>query len=669
MFKNKVTINIENGIHTRIAAMVVQKSSQIKHKYNIELYIKKYPNSEPIAISMLALLSLKIGEGETVEILCNDDTLNGKEAVFELCSFITEKLGSRNSTMTNLDVILEENTIATEQILENLPVGVIVIDTNSNITTINSYGLKLINKSSKEVIGKCITDVIPTSDLPSILKNNISRYGDIRYINDHMVIVNASPITSNNKTIGAIKIFQDISELVGIRELNEKFKSILETSHELICFVDENRRISYINPAYEEYFNITNKNIVGKDLIEISPKGFRMKSFNSREKIENIVHQKNDVNLISSIQPIFIENSFKGVISISKPANEIKDLVRKLDNFQAELDYYKEELQRHTKLNSSFESIIGSNSTLKECLIIADKASRSSSNVLIRGESGTGKELIAKAIHNSSDRKDKPFVRVNCAAIPENLLESELFGYEKGAFTGAVKNKPGKFAMAHEGSIFLDEIGDLSPSMQVKLLRVIQEKEFESIGGIKTKKVDVRIIAATNKNLEEMMKNGEFREDLYYRLNVISVYLPPLRDRKEDINLLLAHFLEKVNSKLGKNISSVSPDILPYLQSYHWPGNIRELENVIERAINICDGDTITLKDLPFYINNPLNENNSLVNIEDSEIKTMEEYEKEIITLAMKKYKSFNKAGKALGLTHRTISLKCKKYGINFYKY
>ncbi|QGU96454.1 PAS domain-containing protein [Clostridium bovifaecis] len=669
MFKNKVTINIENGIHTRVAAMVVQKSSEIKHRYNIELYIKKCPNSEPIAISMLALLSLKIGKGENIEIICNDDTSNGKEAVLELCNFITEKLGNRNSTMTNLDVILEENTIATEQIIENIPVGVIVIDTNSNITTINSYGLKIINKSSKEIIGKSITSVIPTCDLPSIFKNNKSRYGDIRYINDRMVIVNASPIISNNKVIGAIKIFQDISELVGIRELNEKLKSILETSHELICFVDENRRISYINPAYEEYFNVSNKNIVGKDLMEVSPNGFRMKAFNSKKKIENIVHQKNDVNLISTVQPIFIENSFKGVISISKPANEIKDLVKKLDNFQEELDYYKEELHRHTKLNSSFNNIIGSNSTLKECLIIADKASKSSSTVLIRGESGTGKELIANAIHNSSDREDKPFVRVNCAAIPENLLESELFGYEKGAFTGAVKSKPGKFSMAHGGSIFLDEIGDLSPSMQVKLLRVIQEKEFERIGGLKTRKVDVRIIAATNKNLEEMMKNGEFREDLYYRLNVISVYLPPLRHRKEDINLLLEHFMKKINIKLGKKISSVSPNILPYLQNYHWPGNIRELENVIERAINMCDGDVITPRDLPFYINNPPNENNTLVKIDDSEIKTMEEYEKEIITLAMKKYKSFNKAGKALGLTHRTISLKCKKYGINFYKY
>ncbi|KYH28852.1 sigma 54-interacting transcriptional regulator [Clostridium colicanis] len=668
MFANKVTINIEDGVHTRIAAMIVQKASQIKHKYNLELYIKKYENSEPLAISMLALLSLKIVKGETVEILCNDDSLNGKKAIIELCDFITKKLDTKNSSMTNLDAILEENTIATEQILQNLPVGVIVIDANSNITTINSYGLKLIDKDSKEVIGKNITDIIPNSDLPSILKNSRIRYGDIKYVNNHMVIVNASPIISNGKIIGAVKIFQDISELVGIKELNEKLKSILETSHELICFVDENRKISYINPAYEKYFNIDNEDIVGKDLIEVSPKGFRMKSFNSKKKIENVVHQKGDISLISTIQPIFIEDSFKGVISISKPANEIKDLVKKLDNFEEELNYYKQELQRHTKLNSSFKSIIGSSGTLRECLIIADKASKSSSTVLIRGESGTGKELIANAIHNSSDRKNKPFIRVNCAAIPENLLESELFGYEKGAFTGATKSKPGKFALAHEGSIFLDEIGDLSPSMQVKLLRVIQEKEFESIGGLKTQKVDVRIIAATNKNLEEMMKSGEFREDLYYRLNVISIHLPPLRERKEDINLLLEHFIEKISNKLNKKISGISPDVMPYLQNYDWPGNIRELENVVERAINMCDGDFITLKDFPFYIKSPANtkQNNALINISEGELKTMEEYEKEIISLAMKKYKSFNKAGKALGLTHRTVSLKCKKYGIEF---
>jgi transcriptional regulator with PAS, ATPase and Fis domain len=288
----------------------------------------------------------------------------------------------------------------------------------------------------------------------------------------------------------------------------------------------------------------------------------------------------------------------------------------------------------------------------------------STSTVIIRGESGTGKELIAEAIHNNSVRKSAPFIRVNCAAIPENLLESELFGYEKGAFTGATASKPGKFNIANKGTIFLDEIGDMPKSMQVKLLRVLQEREFESVGGLVTQKVDVRVISATNRNLEEMMKTGDFREDLYYRLNVLPIVLPPLRDRKADISLLVEHFIEKLGKKLNKEIKGIRKDCLLYLQDYNWPGNIRELENVIERAINMCDSEEITSKDLPFYITNLTSKKEGLINFENEEIHSMEAYEKEIIAMAMKKYKSYNQAGKALGLTHRTVALKCRKYGI-----
>ncbi|WMJ80382.1 sigma 54-interacting transcriptional regulator [Clostridium sp. MB40-C1] len=665
MYKRNIKINIKNGIHTRVAATIVHKVSELKAKYNVELHIKKSNAHESIAVSMLALISLKIEENEEIEVSCLNSGIEGKKAVDELCSFISKELKPVNFSMTKIDAILEENTIANKQIIESIPVGVIVIDTNCKITTMNKYALKLINKEPKNVIGMFVKDIIPTSDLPYIIHSKENQYGKIQHIYNNIVIVNRSPIISDNKVLGAVGIFQDISELVGMKELNEKFKKILETSHELICFVDENRKISYINPSYEKYFDIDSESILGKDLMDISSNGLRMKVFSSKTKLQDIVHQKKDVNIISTVQPLFIDNSFKGVISISKPVDEIKSLMKKLENFEEELNYYKEELKRHTSLNSSFSNIIGHSTSLKECLVIADKASRSSSTVLIRGESGTGKELIAKAIHNNSCRKNNPFVRVNCAAIPENLLESELFGYEKGAFTGALKSKPGKFLIANNGTIFLDEIGDMPPSMQVKLLRVIQEKEFESIGGIDTKKVDVRILAATNKNLEEMMEKEEFREDLYYRLNVISIYLPSLKDRKEDINSLVEYFMKKISSKMNKKIIGINPDALIYIQNYHWPGNIRELENIIERAINMCDGEILTSKDLPFYITNNFSKNNNLINLVDEEILPMEEYEKEIIKLAMKKYKSYNKAGKALGLTHRTVSLKCKKYGIN----
>lgn len=664
MYKKFIKIESQNGLHIRIAAEIVHKSGELKRKYNINLYIKREDAHEPLAVSMLALLSMKIRKSEVIEVSCREDSKEGEQTVLELCEFIEELMVKDNLCFAKIDEIIEEGTIANEQILKNIPMGILVIDKNYKIVSLNEYGLKLIDKKMEYVIGKHVKDIIPNSDLPNIIETGESHIGEIQHINNYIVISNRAPILVNNSVVGAINVFQDVSEMIGLKEINEKFKRILEASHDLICFVDENRKISYINPAYEKHFNLLKENIVGRDLYEVSPGGLRMKVYNKREKIENFVCQKNNVDIIATVEPIFIDTNFKGVISILKSVDEIKHIIKKLEEYEEELNYYKDELKRHSELEGSFDNIIGYSSSLKDSLIIADKAAKSISTVLIRGESGTGKELIAKAIHSNSDRKDKPLVRVNCAAIPENLLESELFGYEKGAFTGADRRKPGKFTIANGGTIFLDEIGDMPKAMQVKLLRVIQEREFESVGGLTTQKVDVRIIAATNRNLEEMLSTGEFREDLYYRLNVININLPPLRNRKEDINLLVEFFIKKINKKLNKNVIEIEKEALNYLQEYHWPGNIRELENIIERATNMCEGDIIEGKDLPFYITKIAPQNYRLINMPSGELKTMQEYEREIIKTAMEKYKSFNRAGKALGLTHRTISLKCKKYNI-----
>lgn len=664
MFKGTVTISNPLGIHVRIAAEIVHYVGTLKGKYGINLYVRNSKASAPIIISMIALLSLNIVENDIIEISCTEDSVEGQNAVMELCDFINNLMTDKNRRMTQLDNIMVQSNIANEQILQSISVGIVVVDVNSSIVSINNYGLNFLNKELKEVIGKNILEVIPTSDLPSIIKNNEKHIGTTQIINDKEVLVTRSPIISEDKVIGAVGVFQDISELVAVKELNEKFSKILECTSDLICFVDENRRVSYINPSYGKYFSASSKGALGKDLKDLSPDGLRMKVFNTREKVENIVYQKEGLDIISTVEPLFIDDSFKGIISISRPVAQIKNLLSKLEQSQEELNYYKEELLRHSKLSSSFRDIIGSSSSLQDSLFLAEKASSSISTVLIQGESGTGKELIAKAIHNNSKRKARPFIRVNCAAIPENLLESELFGYEKGAFTGAVKSKPGKFLLADGGTIFLDEIGDMPKSMQVKLLRVLQEKEFESVGGIITQKVDTRVIAATNRHLEEMIKKGEFREDLYYRLNVITIPLPPLRNRKEDISLLAEHFISKINKKLEKDIKGISKDALTHLQDYNWPGNIRELENVIERAINICEGTVITERDLPIYLTNMSSKMEGNLNLENGDLLTMEEYEKKIISMAMKKYKSYNKAGKVLGLTHRTIALKCEKYGI-----
>lgn len=277
---------------------------------------------------------------------------------------------------------------------------------------------------------------------------------------------------------------------------------------------------------------------------------------------------------------------------ITKPfdMDEIKLVVKNAAE-RSELLGENIHLKQELKSRYSFEGIIGSSSKMQEVFKIVERVANSNATVLIRGESGTGKELIARAIHYNSPRAAKPFIAVSCAALPETLLESELFGYEKGAFTGAVGQKAGRFELAHQGTLFLDEVPEISPPVQVKLLRVLQEREFERVGGTKTIRVDVRLIAATNRDLEQLVAEGHFRPDLYYRLQVIQVFLPPLRERTEDIPLLVQHFVEKYNKENGKCVKGVTDETMDLLMKYRWPGNVRELENVIERGVVLADAD------------------------------------------------------------------------------
>jgi len=287
---------------------------------------------------------------------------------------------------------------------------------------------------------------------------------------------------------------------------------------------------------------------------------------------------------------------------ITKPfdMDEIKLVVKNAAE-RSELLEENIHLKQELKSRYSFEGIIGSSSKMQEVFKIVERVANSNATVLIRGESGTGKELIARAIHYNSPRAARPFIAVSCAALPETLLESELFGYEKGAFTGAVGQKAGRFELAHQGTLFLDEVPEISPPVQVKLLRVLQEREFERVGGTKTIKVDVRLIAATNRDLEQLVAEGHFRPDLYYRLQVIQVFLPPLRERTEDIPLLVQHFIEKYNKENGKFVKGVTDETMELLMKYRWPGNVRELENVIERGVVLADAneDLITPDLLP----------------------------------------------------------------------
>lgn len=352
---------------------------------------------------------------------------------------------------------------------------------------------------------------------------------------------------------------------------------------------------------------------------------------------------------------------------LSVIATMIASHVIKLETIRLEKERLREEnrrLQNVLKDKYSISNIVGNSNKMREVFQMVSQVCKSNATVLIRGESGTGKELVANSIHYNSHRAKNPFVKVNCAALPVTLIESELFGHEKGAFTGAIKQKIGKFELAHKGTIFLDEIGSLGLDVQANLLRILQEKEFERVGGHRTLKTDVRIIAATNKNLEEAVEDETFRCDLYYRLNVFPIYLPPLRERKTDILLLADHFLEKYAKENHKNIKRLSTPAIDMLMEYHWPGNVRELENCIERAVLLCEEGVIHSYHLPPTLQTGKESGTvPTLSLEDA----VASLEKEMIIDALKNTRgNITMAAEILKTTIRKFGYKAQKYGVDY---
>jgi putative PEP-CTERM system response regulator len=330
-----------------------------------------------------------------------------------------------------------------------------------------------------------------------------------------------------------------------------------------------------------------------------------------------------------------------------------------------ELIFRREEMDK----SFDFGNILGKSKGMKDIFKMVKQIADSKSTVLIMGESGTGKELISRAIHYNSNRKNYPFVTINCAAIPETLIESELFGHEKGAFTNAIEKKLGRFEVAHQGTLFLDEIGELSLTTQAKILRFLEEKEFNRVGGSKTIKVDVRLITATNKDLNQMIKKGSFREDLYYRINVVPIVIPPLRERKEDIPILIDHFINKFSVENNKNVKGINKEALEFLMQYEWPGNVRELENLIERVIALTSNEYIPANELPYSFKNIPKINGLKESVLDGKVSFLqaeEEFEKEVILDALKKTNYIQShAAEILGISRRILKYKMDKLGIN----
>ncbi|MBC8059835.1 MAG: sigma 54-interacting transcriptional regulator [Clostridiaceae bacterium] len=383
----------------------------------------------------------------------------------------------------------------------------------------------------------------------------------------------------------------------------EILKTVIDNAYDGIIIIDKNAFITMISKSYCDFLGISQENAIGKLVTEVI-ENTRMHIVAQTGVTETAQLQKiKGSYMIASRIPIIKNGEVIGAIGkvLFRNVKALNTLYSKIKNMEKELETYKTRLKQLNTATYSFEDIIGSSEKINTAKAIARKAAKTHSNVLILGESGTGKELFAHAIHLASDRRHAAFVKINCGAIPTDLLESELFGYEGGAFTGAKKEgKMGKFELADGGTIFLDEIGDMPIHMQVKLLRAIQEKEVEKIGSIGSKKIDIRIIAATNRNLEKSVHEGNFRQDLYYRLNVVTIHIPALRERKDDILLIADHLIKKISKDLNKEVMGISKDSEYYMKNYAFEGNIRELENILERAINVIeDSNIISPIDLP----------------------------------------------------------------------
>lgn len=373
---------------------------------------------------------------------------------------------------------------------------------------------------------------------------------------------------------------------------NDILAGIMENPYIGIIMVDTLGKITKVNKTYLEVLGLSEEDVLNKQILAVSPHSRLPEVLRTKEVHLADYWQVNGHDTIVFRMPLYKDGKMIGAMgqSLVLGAAGVKILAKQLKDLEKELTVYKDVVSSLYSSKYSFDNIVGEDENLRNVKSIAQRASNTGSTVLIMGESGTGKELFANAIHQASPRTNRPFVRVNCAALPDNLLESELFGYEEGGFTGARKGgKPGKFEMANHGTIFLDEIGDMPPAMQAKLLIVLQEREVERVGGMKPIRVDVQVIAATNRNLDDMMRKGKFREDLYYRLNVVTLNVPSLRERRPDICLLINYLLPKLNQRLNTQVKKVSPEALQLLSSYEWPGNVRELENLLERAINLAD--------------------------------------------------------------------------------
>ena len=572
------------------------------------------------------------------------------------------------------------------KLLESSYNGIMAIDKDGKLFLFNPAAERMLGRRQTEVIGKHISFLDPSMGLLDLLENPVSVSGVHVKINGHSILSNRSPLMYEGQCVGAMSVFQDISDLESTcaelsvsKSLIKELDAIFESSYDGFYIANHEGRVTRVNSAWEKFCGFSRTEVIGKTAYELVKMGCYDKS-----AAVAALEQKKTVTFLCNIMegprkgnqvmatgtPIFdgAGNLTQVVVNV-RDMSDLEELRQQLASTVELNRRYASELEQIRLQNLSIGGIVAKSTAMQRVLEMAARIATVDSTVLIMGESGVGKEVIANNIHSISRRKDQAFIKINCGAIPENLLESELFGYAGGAFTGAKKEgKPGMFELASGGTLFLDEIGELPLSLQVKLLRMLQEKTLVRVGGTKPISVDVRVMAATNRDLPEMVRQGTFRDDLYYRLNVFGIQIPPLRQRREDLPPLLHSILGRFNEKYGME-KRFSPAAAECLLNYDWPGNVREVENLVERVVVLSNTPIIEVMHLPEMLQpgGKVAKNfadavslNRVVTYKQA----LEELERRLLEKALAEHGSTRKVAKALDINQSTVVRKIQQYKI-----
>jgi len=575
----------------------------------------------------------------------------------------------------NLDYLKSENPrleLDWPGIIDAVFNGVVAINREGKIVVCNKAAAAMLNAEENALLGEPIEKVIPNTRLVEVVKSGQEEFNQRMQLNNRVVITHRRPIFREREIVGAIAIFQEVSELEALSaqldsawQVNRELDALIESVAEGIVVTDGNGYITRVNDAYRRLAGITDKEYIGKHFKTLLEEGYTHRTTTDvamdRKAPFTAIDIRNNRELLITSTPVLNSNgditAVVGVLRDLESLNCLRDQLVQNDYFRQQFYEELNQLRSH----ESYRAIITRNPRMRERVETALRVARVNSTVLILGETGVGKELLAQMIHRASRRSKHPFIKVDCTTIPSPLMEAELFGYETGSFTGAPKEgRKGLLELAQNGTLFLDEVGDLPYEMQSKILRVIQDRQINRIGGRKTMSLDIRIIAATNRDLEKMVKEKTFREDLFYRLHVVPITLPPLRERPEDVAVLVTDFLERFNREYGYQ-KWIQPDVVKALAQYAWPGNVRELQNVIERLVVTNRDDCIDVGNLAGCFTgqgNHLGGKNSCLKA------MLENEERRLLEESYRIAGSTRKVASLLGISQSTVVKKLNKYGI-----